>query len=185
MDMTKVKTILVSQPEPKIENSPYFDLQEKQKVKIDKFLETKEPPNDFHRPYFKQKVIDTVHLGGPLDVTLKKLGVKSWDEMNAIHSFIDKIPNISIENRQVLGDTSFQYSMRQQGLLTAVEEIVEKEESNSPLTSHENFLIPNMITSLMLLYSAYQQAKDRILAHIISLGLEPSDPANFTQQPRV
>ncbi len=35
MDMTKVKTILVSQPEPKIENSPYFDLQEKQKVKID------------------------------------------------------------------------------------------------------------------------------------------------------
>ncbi len=33
--MMKVKTILVSQPEPKIENSPYFDLQEKQKVKID------------------------------------------------------------------------------------------------------------------------------------------------------
>lgn len=33
--MTKVKTILVSQPEPKIENSPYYDLQEKQKVKID------------------------------------------------------------------------------------------------------------------------------------------------------
>ena len=31
----KVKTILVSQPEPKIENSPYFDLQENQKVKID------------------------------------------------------------------------------------------------------------------------------------------------------
>ncbi|MFD2726104.1 uroporphyrinogen-III synthase [Hyunsoonleella rubra] len=31
----KVKTILVSQPEPKIENSPYFDLQEKNKVKID------------------------------------------------------------------------------------------------------------------------------------------------------
>lgn len=31
----KVKTILVSQPEPKIENSPYFDLSEKQKVKID------------------------------------------------------------------------------------------------------------------------------------------------------
>ncbi|NND51230.1 MAG: uroporphyrinogen-III synthase [Flavobacteriaceae bacterium] len=31
----KVKTILVSQPEPKVENSPYFELQEKQKVKID------------------------------------------------------------------------------------------------------------------------------------------------------
>jgi uroporphyrinogen-III synthase len=30
-----VKTILVSQPEPKIENSPYFDLIERQKVKID------------------------------------------------------------------------------------------------------------------------------------------------------
>ena len=31
----KVKTILVSQPEPKIENSPYYDLQEKLKVKFD------------------------------------------------------------------------------------------------------------------------------------------------------
>ncbi|RXR20767.1 uroporphyrinogen-III synthase [Flavobacterium amnicola] len=31
----KVKTILVSQPEPKVENSPYFDLQNKHKVKID------------------------------------------------------------------------------------------------------------------------------------------------------
>ena len=31
----KVKTILVSQPEPKVENSPYFDLQQKQHVKID------------------------------------------------------------------------------------------------------------------------------------------------------
>lgn len=31
----KVKTILVSQPEPKVENSPYFELQQKYKVKID------------------------------------------------------------------------------------------------------------------------------------------------------
>lgn len=31
----KVKTILVSQPEPKVENSPYFELIEKLKVKID------------------------------------------------------------------------------------------------------------------------------------------------------
>lgn len=31
----KVKTILVSQPEPKVENSPYFDLKNKHKVKID------------------------------------------------------------------------------------------------------------------------------------------------------
>ncbi len=31
----KVKTILVSQPEPKIENSPYFELEQKQHVKID------------------------------------------------------------------------------------------------------------------------------------------------------
>lgn len=31
----KVKTILVSQPEPKVENSPYFELQVKQRVKID------------------------------------------------------------------------------------------------------------------------------------------------------
>jgi len=31
----KVKTILVSQPEPKVENSPYFEIQQKLKVKID------------------------------------------------------------------------------------------------------------------------------------------------------
>ena len=31
----KVKTILVSQPEPKVENSPYFEIQNKLKVKID------------------------------------------------------------------------------------------------------------------------------------------------------
>lgn len=31
----KVKTILVSQPEPKVENSPYFELQQKCKVKVD------------------------------------------------------------------------------------------------------------------------------------------------------
>ena len=31
----KVKTILVSQPKPKTETSPYFDLSDKQKVKID------------------------------------------------------------------------------------------------------------------------------------------------------
>ncbi len=33
--MSKVKTILVSQPEPKTENSPFFTLAEKQKVKVD------------------------------------------------------------------------------------------------------------------------------------------------------
>lgn len=31
----KVKTILISQPEPKIENSPYAELSDKQKVKVD------------------------------------------------------------------------------------------------------------------------------------------------------
>ncbi|MHC5353455.1 uroporphyrinogen-III synthase [Myroides sp. LJL115] len=31
----KVKTILVSQPAPKVENSPYFELEQKYKVKID------------------------------------------------------------------------------------------------------------------------------------------------------
>lgn len=31
----KVKTILVSQPEPKIENSPYYDILQKYKIKID------------------------------------------------------------------------------------------------------------------------------------------------------
>ena len=31
----KIKTILVSQPEPKMENSPYLRLIEKEKVKVD------------------------------------------------------------------------------------------------------------------------------------------------------
>ncbi len=31
----KVKTILVSQPEPKVENSPYFELSQRYKIKID------------------------------------------------------------------------------------------------------------------------------------------------------
>ncbi|MFT6749362.1 MAG: uroporphyrinogen-III synthase, partial [Flavobacterium sp.] len=35
MTNLKVKTILVSQPEPKVENSPYFDLQQKHKIKVD------------------------------------------------------------------------------------------------------------------------------------------------------
>lgn len=35
MSNMKVKTILVSQPEPKVENSPYFELQHKHKVKVD------------------------------------------------------------------------------------------------------------------------------------------------------
>ncbi|MFA5556110.1 MAG: uroporphyrinogen-III synthase [Flavobacteriaceae bacterium] len=35
MTFEKVKSILVSQPEPKAENSPYFDLQTKHKIKID------------------------------------------------------------------------------------------------------------------------------------------------------
>lgn len=35
MSDMKVRTILVSQPEPKVENSPYFEIQQKYKVKID------------------------------------------------------------------------------------------------------------------------------------------------------
>lgn len=35
MSYMKVKTILVSQPEPKVENSPYFELQQKHKLKVD------------------------------------------------------------------------------------------------------------------------------------------------------
>ncbi|MNK14902.1 uroporphyrinogen-III synthase [compost metagenome] len=35
MSNMKVKTILVSQPEPKVENSPYFEIQQKLKVKVD------------------------------------------------------------------------------------------------------------------------------------------------------
>ena len=35
MSSLKVRTILVSQPEPKVENSPYHDLMQKHKVKVD------------------------------------------------------------------------------------------------------------------------------------------------------
>lgn len=35
MTLEKVKSILVSQPEPKADNSPYFDLQNKHKIKVD------------------------------------------------------------------------------------------------------------------------------------------------------
>ena len=35
MSNLKVKSILVSQPEPKVENSPYYDLQNKYKIRVD------------------------------------------------------------------------------------------------------------------------------------------------------
>ncbi len=56
----KVKTILVSQPEPKVENSPYFDLQQKHKVKVD------------FRPF--------IHVEGvnAKDVRLQKIDLKNY-----------------------------------------------------------------------------------------------------------
>ncbi|MDZ7848202.1 MAG: uroporphyrinogen-III synthase [Owenweeksia sp.] len=46
----KVKTILVSQPEPQTENSPYFDLAEKNKVKVD------------FRPFIHVEGVDTADV---------------------------------------------------------------------------------------------------------------------------
>ncbi len=70
----KVKTILVSQPEPKIENSPYFDLQIKQKVKID------------FRPF--------IHVEGVLakDIRLQKVDLNNYSAIiltsrNAVDHF--------------------------------------------------------------------------------------------------
>ena len=42
--MAKIKTVLVSQPKPKLVNSPYFELQKKRKLKIDfvPFIHVKE-----------------------------------------------------------------------------------------------------------------------------------------------
>jgi uroporphyrinogen-III synthase len=56
----KVKTILVSQPEPKVDNSPYFDLQNKYKVKVD------------FRPF--------IHVEGvsAKDVRLQKIDLNSY-----------------------------------------------------------------------------------------------------------
>ena len=56
----KVKTILVSQPEPKVENSPYFELQQKHKIKVD------------FRPF--------IHVEGvsAKDVRLQKIDLKNY-----------------------------------------------------------------------------------------------------------
>ena len=56
----KVKTILVSQPEPKVENSPYFELQNKHKIKVD------------FRPF--------IHVEGVLakDVRLQKIDLNNF-----------------------------------------------------------------------------------------------------------
>ena len=70
----KVKTILVSQPEPKVENSPYFELQEKQRVKID------------FRPF--------IHVEGVAakDIRLEKVDLKNYSAIiltsrNAVDHF--------------------------------------------------------------------------------------------------
>ncbi|HLV39475.1 uroporphyrinogen-III synthase [Xanthomarina sp.] len=70
----KVKTILVSQPEPKIENSPYFDLQEKQKVKID------------FRPFIHVEGVDAK------DIRIQKVDLKNYSAIvltsrNAVDHF--------------------------------------------------------------------------------------------------
>ncbi|MFL0353462.1 uroporphyrinogen-III synthase [Xanthomarina sp. GH4-25] len=70
----KVKTILVSQPEPKIENSPYFDLQEKQKVKID------------FRPFIHVEGVDAK------EIRLQKVDLKNYSAIvltsrNAVDHF--------------------------------------------------------------------------------------------------
>jgi len=56
----KVKTILVSQPEPKVDNSPYFELQQKHKIKVD------------FRPF--------IHVEGvsAKDVRLQKIDFKNY-----------------------------------------------------------------------------------------------------------
>ena len=70
----KVKTILVSQPEPKVENSPYFELQEKQRIKID------------FRPF--------IHVEGvsAKDIRLEKVDLKNYSAIiltsrNAVDHF--------------------------------------------------------------------------------------------------
>ena len=70
----KVKTILVSQPAPKTENSPYIELSEKQKVKID------------FRPF--------IHVEGvpAKDVRVQKIGLNSFSAIiltsrNAVDHF--------------------------------------------------------------------------------------------------
>lgn len=74
MSNLKVKTILVSQPEPKVENSPYFELQQKLKVKVD------------FRPF--------IHVEGvsAKDVRLQKIDLKNYTAIiltsrNAIDHF--------------------------------------------------------------------------------------------------
>jgi transcriptional regulator of heat shock response len=74
----KVKTILVSQPEPKVDNSPYFELQQKHKVKID------------FRPF--------IHVEG---VNAKEIRLQKIDLNNPyLNNNIDSFENIINSNYQ-------------------------------------------------------------------------------------
>lgn len=70
----KVKTILISQPEPKVENSPYSELQDKLKVKID-FI-----------PFIHVEGVDTKEVRQQ-KIDLKDFSAIIFTSRNAIDNF--------------------------------------------------------------------------------------------------
>ena len=70
----KVKTILVSQPEPESEKSPYFDLSDKCKVKVD------------FRPFIHVEGVDSKEFRQQ-KVTLQDYGAVIFTSRNAVNHF--------------------------------------------------------------------------------------------------
>ena len=90
----KVKTILVSQPEPKIENSPYFDLSEKQKVKID------------FRPFIHVEGVSSkeirqqkVDLNSTLEFNIADELITTGVQANFVNGSTDRIYAENVENK--------------------------------------------------------------------------------------
>lgn len=84
----KVKTILVSQPEPETEKSPYFDLSEDCKVKVD------------FRPFIHVEGIDSKEFRQQR-IDLKEFGAVIFTSRNAVDHFF----RISEEMRYSVPDT--------------------------------------------------------------------------------
>lgn len=84
----KVKTILISQPEPKVENSPYAELEDKLKVKID-FI-----------PFIHVEGVDTKEVRQQ-KIDLKKFSAIILTSRNAVDNFF----RIAEEMRYEVPDT--------------------------------------------------------------------------------
>jgi len=76
----KVKTILVSQPKPETEKSPYFDLSDKCKVKVD------------FRPFIHVEGIDSKEFRTQ-KVNIQEFGAVIFTSRNAVDHFLELLKN--------------------------------------------------------------------------------------------